>query len=93
MTPVPDNAPGSIAGRVVDRSGRPQAGATVMVARCTHPFPDIAAVTGEQGEFRFSHATPGHYELAARGPSGNAGHVAGVVAPATEAHTEIRLDD
>ncbi len=53
---------GTLTGLVSDLSGRPVADAAVMLGDGP-PHPDIAALTGESGEFRFEALEPGQYEV------------------------------
>lgn len=55
---------GTIVGRVTDQGGKPIAGAAVAIASGTAPFLDIAALTNEQGEYRFSNISEGTFEIA-----------------------------
>lgn len=82
---------GSIAGRVVDASGKPVAGASVAVTGSLQPHRDIAAITSSDGSFRFGGMQPGSYRLAARARQSQ--QSADVVVPANaEVGVEIRLD-
>jgi len=54
----------TISGTVVDAAGRPVAGARVYVARAPGPVPDVAAVTGRDGQFSLAAGRPGVYEIA-----------------------------
>lgn len=51
-----------IQGRVT-RSGQPVAGATVAISRGTATYPDIAAITDEQGRYRLSCDGIGEFEI------------------------------
>ena len=64
---------GSIAGRVVDRRGRPVAGAAVLIEASSAPHPDIAALSGGDGGFGFDDLAPGSYTLLARSEAGATG--------------------
>lgn len=55
-----------INGLVADPSGRPVAGAVVLVADSPQPVPDIAALTGEDGRFSIVVPAPGDYRLVVR---------------------------
>ena len=54
---------GAIAGRVSEPSGRPLAGATVMIAGDSPSHHDIAALTTADGGFRFADLVPGDYTI------------------------------
>lgn len=53
---------GTLEGVVSDSSGRAVADAAVMLGEGPE-HPDIAAVTGASGEFRFGELQPGDYEV------------------------------
>ena len=59
-------------GRVVDTTGRPVPGAFVTVIEGTVPVPEIALVTGEEGEFAMA-LPEGRFRVRATGPEGAAG--------------------
>lgn len=84
------SARGSIIGRVLDVSGRPVSGATVVIAEGDQPYREIGAITDAGGAFRFGQMLPGAYRLAAhlRERKGSA-HV--VVHEGRQADTEIRI--
>ena len=52
-----------IAGRVVDSSGRPLAGARVAYASGPVPLPDVAQVTGTDGTFAMDAPADGSYRI------------------------------
>jgi hypothetical protein len=52
-----------IRGTVRDPSGRPVADARVWIGRAPSPVPDIAALSGPDGEFAMSVSGEGEYEL------------------------------
>jgi protocatechuate 3,4-dioxygenase beta subunit len=83
--------PGSIAGQVQDGRGAPVGHATVAVEQSPGRFPDIAAVTGADGLFRFSRAAPGAYRLAARAGAGLQGRAEVVVEPGRRAFVVIAV--
>lgn len=58
-------APALIACRVVDAGGKPIAGARVYFVRGPGSFPDVAALTGDDGEVLLAAPTPGTYALQA----------------------------
>lgn len=60
---------GGVDGIVVDASGAPVAGASVFVSAGPCPAPDIAAVTGECGDFMLD-LSPGDWVIAVFLPSG-----------------------
>lgn len=53
----------SIAGQVMTASGAPVADAVVMITSPSPPHPDIAALTDEQGRYRFDGLIAGRYTL------------------------------
>jgi hypothetical protein len=55
--------PGLIAGRVLDDGGNPIAGARVFFADGPSHFPDIAALTDDNGSFLLSAPVPGEWIL------------------------------
>jgi iron complex outermembrane receptor protein len=55
--------PGAIAGRVTTATGEPMSGVAVMIGGSSPPHPDIAALTGDDGRFRFDDLVPGPYQL------------------------------
>jgi len=61
---------GAISGRVLRRDGSPVADVVVMIREGAGPFPDIAAITGDDGRFRFEDLEPGGYLVLARLESG-----------------------
>lgn len=62
----------SIEGIVLDAEGSPLPDVPVMIQTSDQDHPDIAAVTDEQGRFRFDGLLPGRYTLAAYSSSGEA---------------------
>ena len=59
-----------VAGTVLDRAGRPAAGATVMWLQGPVALPDVALLTQADGSFVMSAPVPGQYRLACRGDTG-----------------------
>jgi len=57
-----------ITGVVLDSGGAPVTGATVHIADGPAAFPDVAALTGQDGSFSFSVPVEGDYTLACRAP-------------------------
>jgi hypothetical protein len=55
-----------IGGAVTDPSGRPVAGATVLIASAPVPVPDIAGLTGDDGRVSITVPVPGDYRLVVR---------------------------
>jgi|GEM_PF-1229837 len=53
----------SIAGQVRTAGGAPIADAVVMITGSSPPHPDIAALTDEQGRYRFDGLIAGRYTL------------------------------
>lgn len=58
--------PIQVAGTVLDSTGRPAAGATVMWLQGPVPLPDVALLTGADGSFLMSAPVVGAYTLACR---------------------------
>lgn len=52
-----------VSGRVVDREGRPVAGARVFFSRGPAAFPDVALMTGEDGAYTMAAPSAGEYEI------------------------------
>jgi hypothetical protein len=63
---VPPRDCGEIRGRVLDAAGHGLADCTVMLGGDAPPHPDVAALSGETGEFSFLDLTPGRYEVIVR---------------------------
>lgn len=59
----PMESTGIITGRVIDSSGKPVVDATVLIIKGAGPYPDIAALTNDDGQFSFLDLTPGEYEV------------------------------
>lgn len=55
---------GEIKGRVTDQAGTPISEATIVIASGTSPFPDIAALTDEQGKYQLSGIPTGTFDVA-----------------------------
>ena len=55
--------PGLISGTVVGHTGRPVAGARVYFVGGPGSFPDVAALTGDDGRFALSAPAAGTYEV------------------------------
>ena len=85
------SGPGGIAGRVLDASGAPVRGAVVSIAEGPGPHLDIAAVTADDGRFRFTSLPPGLHRLAVRGAEGLV-HADATVEPGFETELEVRID-
>ena len=79
-----------IRGRVLDKAGRPVAGARVMVDAAPAPMPDIALLSGEDGGFVLAAPAPGAYRL--RAVTDEAGEALGTVeVDDGDATLELRL--
>lgn len=63
---MPPQDSGEIRGTVLDAAGRGLADCAVMLGGGAPPHPDVAALTGETGEFSFLDLTPGRYEVIVR---------------------------
>jgi hypothetical protein len=60
-----DPAEGKVAGRIF-AGGLPQAEATVLVAQGSADHPDIAALTGDDGQYQLGGLSAGRYTIEAR---------------------------
>lgn len=61
---VPSTSVGLVVnGTVLDATGQPVAGATVIFTESPVPVPDVAALTDDEGKFSLAAPAPGHYEL------------------------------
>lgn len=71
------NTTGSIVGRVVIDLGQPLADAVVMITGDSPSHKDIAALTGDEGKYRFDDLIPGHYTISvnAEGYAAQTGHI------------------
>jgi hypothetical protein len=87
------DAHGSIAGRVVDATGAPVAGAPVVITESLQPVSDIAPLTGADGRFHFKRLPPGTYKLAVHAAGHAPAGATATVAAGEQADVEIRLDD
>ncbi len=54
---------GAIEGRVTTPQGEPVANATVMITGDSPSHKDIAALTNEEGEYKFDDLIPGDYTI------------------------------
>lgn len=52
-----------VSGKVVDRQGRPVAGARVFFSRGPDTVPDVALVTGDDGSYTMAAPVEGEYEI------------------------------
>ncbi len=57
------SSPASIRGRVLLSDGTPVADVPVLIISGPTPLPDIAALTADDGSFRFDDLDPGSYGL------------------------------
>lgn len=60
---------GTIRGRVIDGQGRPVVEAVVMIVGDSPSHLDIAALTGEAGEYSYTGLWPGRYTLLVNAPA------------------------
>jgi len=60
-----------LSGVVIDRTGRPVAGVRVALAAAPIDMPDIAALTGADGQFSFGVPIAGRYQVQAFGDDGS----------------------
>lgn len=81
----------NIRGTVLDSYGRPLAGATIAVVEGSASFPDMAAVTSDDGSFSLGPLSNGEYTVQAFGPSGNSAQAKAVVRDSS-AVVRIRLE-
>jgi hypothetical protein len=82
---------GSISGRVVDDSGAPIGGASVLVTHSPQPQSDIAPITGADGRFRLGRLAPGSYRLAVHSANHAAAAADVEVGGGQQAEVEIRV--
>ncbi|MFD7665968.1 carboxypeptidase-like regulatory domain-containing protein [Streptomyces sp. NPDC059788] len=66
-----------ISGVVVDTDGRPVPDARVYLAAGPGPFPDVAALTDDQGRFALSAGADGSYTVECRSEGDDAPRTAG----------------
>jgi hypothetical protein len=78
-----------IKGVVRDATGTPSPGIIVSLTAGPVALPDIAAVTGEGGEFAFGAPVPGEYVVTASYPDG---HQESRVAEVTDSTEGVHLD-
>ena len=79
-----------ITGVVRDATGTPSAGIIVSLTAGPVALPDIAAVTGEGGEFAFGAPVPGEYVVTVSYPDGHQeSRVAAVTDPKAPVHLDI----
>ena len=81
-----------IAGRVLDDRGEPLAKARVFLIGGPASFPDIAALTGEDGRFALSAPSSGTYQLQAVADGFAPRTVDVAVGGSEEAPRDIRLE-
>ena len=79
-----------VKGRLVDHGGRAVSSGTVYFISGPVALPDIAQLTGTDGEFVLSVPVPGRYRIGARAPGLMPGE-ADVEVSSTEARFELRL--
>ena len=84
-------APALIACRVVDSAGNPVSGARVYFVRGPGSFPDIAALTADDGAVLLAAPTPGIYALQAAADEFAAGTVEVAAAAGETVSCEIVL--
>jgi len=81
---------GSVKGIVRSASGEPAASVAVMLSG-SHPTPDIAALTGDDGSFRFDDLDPGVYTVIARAETGETARATASVPSAGVGEVELDL--
>jgi len=79
-----------IRGRVHDRDGHPQSGASVYIVTSPVSIPDIAQMTGADGSFLLALPAPGEYVIGARSDAGS-GRAQVVAQTSGEAEVAISL--
>ena len=80
----------TIAGTVLDATGKPVAQARVYFTSAPASVPDIAAMTGADGHFVLSASRPGTYRIAASSDAHGSGEAVAVVA-SKDVTVQIRL--
>lgn len=90
-----EDAPGRtggarLSGRVVDPSGAPVEGASVMLAGASPDHADIAQVTGPDGGWVFAGLAPGRYTVAAHGERGR-GEASAAVGEGSAGEAELEI--
>ena len=85
-------APALISCRVVDAGGTPIAGARVYFVRGPGSFPDVAALTADDGAVLLAAPTPGTYGLQAAADRFAAGTVEIVAAAGETVSCEVVLE-
>ncbi|KOG42823.1 carboxypeptidase-like regulatory domain-containing protein [Streptomyces resistomycificus] len=78
---------------MLDSVGTPVAGATVHLADGPGPFPDVAALTGEDGRFSFAVPVKGVYTLMCRAPDDTVWQVSARAVPAEPVRVEFHVGD
>jgi len=68
-----------IRGRVLDKEGAPVAQAAVYVIAAPQPQPDIAQLTGADGNFEVDAGSPGAYVIGARSDTAGEGRAEVIV--------------
>lgn len=87
-----DDGPHLVTGVVRDPAGRPVPDARVYLVEGPGPFPDIAALTGDDGRFTLSVSVPGTYTVQCRSPDERvSGTTVEVGAESGPAHADIRI--
>lgn len=84
--------PALISGRVLSAGGAPIAEARVYFVGGPGSFPDVAALTGEDGAFTLSAPTPGSYEVQGAADGFAPRTVEATVSAGEKASIEIALD-
>jgi hypothetical protein len=82
-----------INGIVLDSVGTPVAGATVHLADGPAPFPDIAALTGQDGRFSFAVPVKGVYTVMCRAPDDTVWQVSARAVTAEPVWVEFHVGD
>jgi hypothetical protein len=80
-----------ISGLVTDESNVPIAMARVFVTASPVALPDIAALTGEDGVFRFSVAAAGHYTIGCAADGFSPATATVLASPGQESEVVFRL--
>ncbi|MGC9376569.1 carboxypeptidase-like regulatory domain-containing protein [Streptomyces sp. MH13] len=78
---------------MLDSVGTPVAGATVHLADGPAAFPDVAALTGQDGRFSFAVPVEGVYTVVCRAPDDTVRQVSARAETAEPARVEFHVGD
>lgn len=82
-----------VSGKVVDRNGRPVAGARVFFSRSPVSVPDVALLTGDDGSYTIAAPADGQYEITTVADEHGSAKVAIDVKGDAPQQVELRLDE